>query len=315
MKKILFTIAFLLILTLGAVYIFIPSRLTIVDSVQIECNSDGGFRTLSENKKWTNWWPGEMDSFRDDKGSRIFIYKGDSFYISKISHNNLSISIHRKELSLPSELNVIPLVNNTMGINWQSSISTNFNPFQRYALYKEAVSLKENMHDILSAIRDYLSKKENIYGSPFKEDATKDSILLAYKTTTQVYPNTAFVYSIINSLKEASREGGADLTGFPMLNITPENLNSYKVMVALPINKVLKEKNGYFITRLIPGKFITAEVKGGDATINETLKNIELYFQDHKRITMAIPFQYLITDRSIEPDTLKWLTKIYAPVY
>jgi hypothetical protein len=315
MKKILLIIAFLLTLALGAVYYFIPSRLIIVDSVQIECNSDGGFRTLSENKKWTKWWPGETASSRDDKGTSIFIYKGDSFSISKISHNNFSIAIHHEKLSLPSELYIIPLANNTMGINWQSSISTNFNPFQRYALYRKAVSLKENMHDILSAIRDYLSKKDNVYGLPFKEDATKDSILLAYRTITQAYPNTSFVYAIINNLKLVSKESGADITGFPMLNITPENSNSYKVMVALPINKALKEKNGYFITRLIPGKFITAEVKGGDATINESLNNIQLYFQDYKRISMAIPFQYLVTDRSLEPDTLKWVTRIYAPVY
>jgi hypothetical protein len=315
MKKLVFTIALLLLLALGAVYYFIPSTLTIVDSVQIECNSDAGFRTLSENKKWTNWWPGKTASFPDDKGNSVFIYKGDSFRISKISHNNISIAIHHKELSLPSELNIIPLPNNNMGISWHSSISTNFNPFQRYALYRKAVSLKENMHDILSAIRDYLSKKENVYGLLFKEDATKDSILLACKTTSPVYPNTAFVYSIINNLKRVSKESGADITGFPMLNITQENLNLYKVMVALPINKALKEKNGYFITRLIPGKFITAEVKGGDASINESLNNIQLYFQDYKRISMAIPFQYLITDRSRESDTLKWITKIYAPVY
>jgi hypothetical protein len=29
---------------------------------------------------------------------------------------------------------------------------------------------------------------------------------------------------------------------------------------------------------------------------------------------MAIPFQSLITDRVKEPDTAKWITKLYAPV-
>jgi hypothetical protein len=29
---------------------------------------------------------------------------------------------------------------------------------------------------------------------------------------------------------------------------------------------------------------------------------------------MAIPFQSLVTDRSKQPDTTKWITNIYTPV-
>jgi len=45
------------------------------------------------------------------------------------------------------------------------------------------------------------------------------------------------------------------------------------------------------------------------------LLEMNQYFADHNRTSMAIPFSYLITNRSEQPDTLKWITKIYAPVF
>jgi len=313
MKKIVLSLVVLCVLGLVALYAFIPSRLDVSDSTQINCTIDGGFRILSTEMQWNKWWPGQSSSSLSP--GTPFIFRSDSFYLSKISHNILNIDIAHKELSLSSQMNLIPLPNDSIAVQWLTSFQTGLNPFKRYQHYKEAVSVKENMHSILSALQVYLSKKENIYGLPFKEESTKDSVLLTYKTETNIYPGTSIIYTIINNLKKTSKDNGAIATGFPMLNITPLPGTSYKIMVALPINKELKNINGYFISRLVKGKFITAEVKGGDAAVNETLKNIQLYFQDYKRTTMAIPFQYLVTDRSAEPDSTKWLTKIYAPVY
>jgi hypothetical protein len=41
---------------------------------------------------------------------------------------------------------------------------------------------------------------------------------------------------------------------------------------------------------------------------------MQLYFDDYDKTSMAITFQYLVTDRIKEADTAKWITEIYAPV-
>lgn len=315
MKKILLFLFAICIVGLAALYYFIPAKLDISDSIQINCTIDGGFRTLATEPSWAKWWPGDSKPTGGVEPANIFTYKTDTFFITKISHNNFDISIRHRDSSLSSQMNIFPLPDNAMAVKWHTSFNTSLNPLKRYTSYREAVALKENMQAILTSMQIFLSKKENIYGRPFREESTKDSILLTYKTVSGTYPTTAFVYSIISTLRKMSIDNGAAITGSPMLNITAEASGSYKVMVALPINKELKEKNGYYISRLIPGKFITAEVKGGEATVDETFRNIQFYFQDYKRVTMAIPFQYLVTDRSTEPDTTKWVTKIYAPVY
>jgi hypothetical protein len=57
-----------------------------------------------------------------------------------------------------------------------------------------------------------------------------------------------------------------------------------------------------------------SEVKGGSYTADEAQKQLELFIGDYGRSKIANSFQLLVTNRLKEPDTLKWLTKIYVPV-
>jgi len=86
-------------------------------------------------------------------------------------------------------------------------------------------------------------------------------------------------------------------------------------MVALPVNHFIPVKGAITGIKMVPGRFIIADVVGGPQTIELTHQRLVHYFQDYHRTAMAIPFEYLLTDRLQEPDTSKWHTRIYAPVY
>jgi len=62
------------------------------------------------------------------------------------------------------------------------------------------------------------------------------------------------------------------------------------------------------------GNILTGEVTGGQEQIEQAQKQMELYISDYQRSIIAIPFQMLITDRTKEPDSTKWVTRIYYPV-
>ncbi|MBS1565351.1 MAG: hypothetical protein JST39_13240, partial [Bacteroidetes bacterium] len=70
-----------------------------------------------------------------------------------------------------------------------------------------------------------------------------------------------------------------------------------------------------FFRKMVPGAFMVTDVRGGDETVVYALSQMRLYFDDYKKTSMAIPFAALITDRQQEPDSSRWVTRIYAPVY
>jgi hypothetical protein len=121
------------------------------------------------------------------------------------------------------------------------------------------------------------------------------------------------VYNLVGLLRKYIAVQEADVTGNPIMNVTQQDINEYELMVALPTNKELPGGGGIFFRRMVPGNFISTEVKGGNYTVNNAFNQVQLYMEEYKKTHLAIPFQALITDRIAEPDTSRWITRIYCP--
>ena len=52
----------------------------------------------------------------------------------------------------------------------------------------------------------------------------------------------------------------------------------------------------------------------GAAEYDVTTLKANDYFLDSKRASPAIPYELMVTDRSAETDTAKWVTRLYYPI-
>ncbi len=168
---------------------------------------------------------------------------------------------------------------------------------------------------ILQRIQQFYAKEENLYGREIKKEYVLDSTLISTSGTSEGYPTTESIYQLVSNLKNFAEKNGAQQTGHPMLNIYTADSSIYTTKVALPVDKKLKNSgNIAYRWMLGGGSILVTEVKGGPYTIQKAFTEMENYISDFHRTAPAIPFQSLITDRSKEPDTSKWLTKLYWPV-
>ena len=171
------------------------------------------------------------------------------------------------------------------------------------------------MQVILTNMDHYLSNRDHIYGMHIEKISTTDTFLVALKSTHNVYPTTKDVYTLINTLKKYIAAQGAEITNAPIMNVTQRESALYELMVAVPTNKALQPSGDILYRRMVPGNFMSAEIKGGDATVKEAMWQMHLFMTDYERTVMAIPYAKLVTDRSMEPDTSKWVTRIYQPSF
>jgi hypothetical protein len=302
MKKILFACAALIILV-ACVYIFIPSKLNVSAVAVMTAPSQAVYRCIANENTWHKW-----------------MNEADDSLIKKInapglSTNVIEILITNGKDSIPSTLTLLPLTGDSVAMQWKFSMNSSLNPISRISDYNRAVHLKKSMDNLLNRVRLFVAKEENIYGFSVHESSTKDTILISTKTELTHYPLTKDIYNLIDKLEKYAANSHATITGFPMYNITKMNEDSLRLMTALPINKELPMHDSISPVRMVPGRFLTAQVTGGDSTVKNTFSQMQFYYADHNRTQMAIPFAYLITDRRMEPDTAKWITKIYAPVF
>ena len=314
MKKLALLILVLLVSIIAAVYYFIPGTLTVTAFAKANCVSDAAFRRLSNEQSWNEWWPGIADSSQASAAGKSFIIGKNRFILSKKIVNNFQILIESGNDTIGSEMNLFSLPHDSTLIKWHFTLPAGDNFFKRIAAYRKAASLKKDMNAVLERLQPYLSDFKNVYGFDLHEASTKDTLLVTTKSFSTQYPETNFVYALITKLVNFCHAQQTTITGTPMLNITNTG-NRYKVMVALPVNHLVAEKDSVSMIKMVPGKFIITEVSGGPQKINQAHQQIAFYFQDFRRVTMAVPFEYLVTDRQKETDTSKWLTRIYSPVY
>lgn len=309
MKKWLWVTVAVIIAAFASVYIFIPAQLNIVQITPINCTVNGAYRVLSSPDKWQHWWPGKQTN------SNTFYYNNGSFSLTQKLLNSIEINIQQKELITTSALHLFPAAGDSTILNWSCNIATGSNPFKRIHHYRQAMALKNNMDSVLGHFKTFAEKKENIYGISFNITMFRDSLLISTKSVQKDYPNVSTIYAQINALKKYSASHQAKQTAPPLMNLTWLNPMGYQLMTALPVDREVPASGQFFNQRIPLNRFWVTRVQGGPASVDHAILQFQLYVQDYKRTVMALPFQQLITDRSVEPDTSRWVTDIYFPLF
>jgi effector-binding domain-containing protein len=216
--------------------------------------------------------------------------------------------------SVSTELIFLPHEDDSTVLTWNGLEEANSNPFSRMSNFSWIKNINNDLHFLLSKIQSFYSNEDNVYGLHIQKDFVADSNFIFTSTTSANYPATDIIYKMIDRLRNYVSKNGAKETGYPMLNILKEG-DAYVVKVALPIDERLADSGDIkYRWMLKGGNILVAEVKGGPHQIEKAFNEMADYVEDHGRVAPAIPFQSLITDRRQEPDTNKWVTKIYWPV-
>lgn len=314
MKRLLFGISVLICLALIAVYIFIPAEIKLSKSIFIKTQAPAASRFLLDKRQWAKWFP--SDAVTPDATSANTILRSDNFSytVGNALMNTTQVLISDNKRSINSLINTLSINKDSAAVEWKAEIKTSMNPIGRIRSYNDAKEIESDMNKILTSLQAFLEKQQNVYGLKIVEQQVTDTILISTKYFSSSTPSTIEIYSLLNNLqKYISKEGGKE-TNPPMLNIAKDG-NTYRTMVAIPVDKTIPEKDNYVFKRMVPGRILVAEVRGGEYRIQQAFKQLGLYVDDNHLSSPAIPFASLITNRQAEPDTTKWITKIYYPIY
>jgi hypothetical protein len=310
MKKAV-AIPVLIFITLAiSIYLFIPNVISFKRSVFVSASRDGLSRKLFNEKNWTAWWPRDEDA----KASN-FLYNSSSFSVGKKSIASIYISVDRNGVTANTSLNIISKDFDTTQLIWTGTIPTSYNPFKRVQTFFESRSVINGIDSVLQKIKLFYSKTENVYDFDIREVAVVDSLVASTYSISKEYPSVDVVYALIDQLHQYIASHNAIETGYPMLNVSTNDSISFLARVAIPVNKTLSSSGTISIKQMpVGGNIFVVDVKGGPQTVQHALHQVENFITDHHRSSPAIPFLSLITNRRDEPDTSKWLTRIYYPV-
>ncbi len=314
MKRIVYVVLILVGVFLAMVYLFIPSHIQVKSVLRMKCNSSAADRVLGDTSTWNRWWPGAgPQSGHEENGTLTF--RGSRYRINRRLLRSFEIGVAWKGEENMSMLLVFPgIYPDSSSLIWSLNLECGLNPIRRIKQYQRALELKSDMDTIIGHARDYLSVEEHVYGIPIREMPVGDSLIVENTRLLAVNPTTIDMYEDVRKLRSYILAHGGKVTGYPKVNVTKRK-DGYVLRVALPTSTTMPGSGTIKINELYQGKHLETEVRGGDATIDEAMEQMSNYISDYQRTVIAVPFFSLVTDRIAEPDSTKWITRIYYPVF
>lgn len=309
MKKFFFIVIAILIVLIISVYLFIPVKINFTYTIVSNCTESGAERLIINKDLWKKWWPGTK------KEDNIYTYKSIDLRIDKVLLNGLETSVLGHNSFAKAYVQVFSTTDSTSKFMWSQTAVLPGNPIERVIQYFKIRNTESEIEDLMNDIKLYFDNEQNIYGFKTAEQKVKDSSLIAIKKTFTHYPSSVEIYDLIKSVRNFISTKGGKVVDYPILNIYESGLSNFKAMIAIPVEKDLLPQGDFELKKMLLGNIITAEIKGGENTIRKSENELANYIQDYKRVSPAIPYQSLVTDRLMEKDTSKWITRLYYPVY
>jgi len=308
MKKWIWT-ACSIIVIIGFFYVVTSSAKKFSYQITVNCTPTAVTRKVIHKDKWQLWWPGQK------MNDTFYTYKKLKYRVDKILLDGAEITIFNNGDSVKSFLQFTGYGNDSAQFRWTSTYDLSNNPYERLTQYFQAKKINDKVISLLQNIGRKFNDPVNIYGMKIKEQRVTDSSLISLKNTFNHYPTTQEVYGMIDSIKTYIKNANGEINNYPMLNIHKTGPSIYETMVAVPTKKDLPSKGKFQMKKMVLGNILMAEVKGGVQTIIKGEKELTNYVHDYHKLSPAISFQSLVTNRLLEPDSSKWITKLYYPVF
>jgi hypothetical protein len=295
------------------IYFFLPVNITISERKTVGANLEGVMRFLRT--------PGNVkkigtQAITSEKDSTIVYTDGRyDYHIRQFGYNALQLSIHKQTDSIANTLYFVPVNADSFVIQSVFTLQSGKSPLKKISNYFGSKKLQQSIRNFLQITTAFLSKTENLYGVEIKKEKVQFQHFISTKKSFNHPPSTKDIYDLIEAVRGFTFVNNSRELYSPILNIEASDSSSIQVQVAIAVDKQLNGNETFQHKWMMKnGNILVAEVKGGEATIKEGFGNMRNFISDYQKTIMAIPFQMLITNRLQEPDSSKWVTRLYYPV-
>ena len=309
MKRVaLATILIILVLVIS-VYSFIPSIIVYTKTVSVKCIDKNVLLLLANKQSWSKWLAQESPT------NDVIEYMGYQLKPGAASYTTVTFDALKEADLIQNEIGFVKDSVTKTRILIVSSISTGTNPFTRFRKWQRMNDYETVIDDLLQKFTSYAENKKNIYGVEITDGRIPDELFISTRKTFDHYPTETEIYQLIDQLKVYVATKNAKQVNPPMMHVETIDSSHFDIMVALPIDKEIGNNGDFVFKQMVKGNTLIAEVSGGRASIDNGLKALEQFKNDYQFTSPAISFELMITDRRAEPDTSKWVTRLYYPVF
>jgi effector-binding domain-containing protein len=299
MRKIIGSVLVILILSLAAVYLFIPSQMSIKGSQMVYQPTSSMTRAMTQTSKWDEWMPKEI------------ALKATSSLVATIQ-----AELNLDGIQVPVVFSIENGEGNNSIIHYETSMNNiGWSPIERIQYYLFAKKIQNQLDLVLSAASAHYNYNKGVYGFDIVETKVKDSSYVALDKTLTDTPSLVQIYQMVDQIAAFINTQKGKAIGDPMVNITRLDENDVYIQVAIPIEKDIAVKDAFTIKKMVLGNLLSVKVQGSQTKVNEAFDATKQYITDKRKTSPAMPYVIFNTNRLLEKDSSRWVSTINYPIY
>lgn len=299
MRKIILSVLAILLLSLTAVYLFIPSQILIKGSQMVYQPSSSVVRGMMQTSKWSEWMPKDIS------------IKATSSLVATIQ-----TTLNQDGVEVPVVFSIIGRADKNALIGFETSMDNNqWSPIARIQYYLFAKKIQNKLDRVLAAAVSYYNESKGVYGFDIVETKVKDSSYLALDQILNDTPSIEQIYQMVSKLEQYVNSKNGRAIGAPMVNITRMDEKEVYIQVAIPLERDINVSDGFTIKKMVLGNLLSVKVQGDQAKVDQAFEATKQYINDKQKTSPAIPFVIYNTNRLLEKDSSRWVSTINYPIY
>ncbi len=325
-KRIFIGLAIFLVL-LVVVSFFLPSQVYVVRKITIVSSKEAIFEqinTLSNWGKWSPWF--KIDTSMKLSFNEIASGKGASYHWesknSKVGNGGLEITESKPFDIIEMNINFGDKNNAKAGFNftqndtnvnvsWWMKLDLGFNPIAKYfGLFMD----KFIGNDYDKGLSKLKSLCESLPKLKIEETTFTSYYYLGISDSCSDKELGEKFNGLYAGIMAVAEKNKCKISNPPFaiyLNYSPEKV---VFEAAIPIDKRILLTGKVKCHELKGGKVVVADYYGAYERSGIAHEAIDKWVAKQKRKVTGSPWEVYITDPKTEPDTNKWLTKVYYPI-
>jgi len=307
MKRLLI-ILFVMVVVIFTIGFFLPKERVFTKTVNASLPFDGISRAIVNKDQWKNWWPGTVVN------DSVLSYKETNINIHLLLLNGFQASAKEGSLPVTIDFQSAATYNAETALTLKTSFTFSSNPLIKIFQYFTAGSGQKKYESLLDAFKTNFSDIQKMYGFDVQTGKVPNSSYISSKQDFDHYPSNEELYKLIDEIKTYIAAENGKVMNDPILNIVKESDKVYAAMVAIATDRDLPGKGKFMLKQMMLGNIIVAKVTGGPAAIEKCRQAVQFYVNDFRKVSPAIAFERMISNRLTE-DSSRWVTTINYPVF
>jgi len=325
--KIIGIIILIIIILFLVIGIFLPSKVVVEESITINQKPNVVFKQVNKLKNrdvWSAYKEFDTASIITFEGPDLGVgakyiwtggIKGDGSLtiIESVPYSKIRSSFDFSEKGGAEEIWTFEEAGDGAKVTWQTTIIDLQYPFGRWAALFINGMMKpiqkkglENLQNVCEAI---------IFYPEITEEYFEGQNTLAIKDSAFMQDIQQKFGELYGELMGYIMRYSFQIEGQPYAKYYSWEPGKMVVLEAgFPVAKEYKGKGRIMATELAPGNVVTATHYGTYSASELTYVAIDEYIIEFNKLINGFPWEVYITDPSNEPDSSKWVTKIYFPV-